>query len=147
MSSSDRGHSNSNAPNSSSLSQTVAGARHGNTPLLPTADSSSLSINYLPAKFGAGLVSRRRYGQELPVSGVSKQGGGREAFKANEPRMSGPNDEDYDGVRGALFGLDSKKPILRWTRFKWIMFFANVLVWSFLVNQFLCSATENPFCS
>ncbi|KAF9781868.1 hypothetical protein BJ322DRAFT_1101183 [Thelephora terrestris] len=114
--------SNFNTPTPSSPSPTST----GNTPPLPTADSSSLSINYLPAKFGASLVSRRRYGKEVSVSEMPKRGGGREAFRANEPRMPGAHDEDYDGAQGAWFGTDSKKPLLRWTRFKWIMFVANV---------------------
>ena len=135
MSTGDRGHFSSyTTPTLGSPSQTGTGSRYGtagSTPLLPTADSSSLSINYLPAKFGAGLVSRRRYGKDLSVSEVPKQGGGREAFKANEPRMPGVHDEDYDGVQGAWFGPNSKKPVLRWTRFKWIMFVANIFVCPF----------------
>lgn len=148
MSVGDRGNSASNTPNLSSPSPTGTGSRSGmgSTPLLPTTDSASLSVNYLPSKFGAGLVSRRRYGKQLSVSGMPKRGGGREAFKANERRMPGPNDEDYDGVQSAWFGPNSKKPVLRWTRFKWIMFVANVLVWSFSVS-FLSSAAEHLICS
>lgn len=145
MNPTDRGHSNSNSPNLSSPSQTGAGSRYGvmaNAPLA-TSDSSSLSTNYLPVKFGAGLVSRRRYGKELSVSGVPKQGGGREAFKANERRMPGPNDEDYDGVQGDWFGPNSKKQVLRWTRFKWIMFVANILVRSFPVDFLYCTAERS----
>ena len=96
------------------------------SPLYSPSDSSSLSVNYLPTKFGSGLVSRRRYGKAL--AGMRKQGGGREAFKADEPRMPGANDEDYDGVQGAWFGGGPNKPALRWTKFKWIMFAANILV-------------------
>ena len=97
----------------------------GGSPLLTAADSSSLSVNYLPTKFGAGLVSRKRYGKDL--STPQKQGGGREAFKANESRMPSANDEDYDGV-STWFGHGSKQPALRWTKFKWVMFVANILV-------------------
>ena len=57
---------------------------------------------------------------------MPKQGGGRKAFKANESLMPGVHDEDYDGVQVAWFGPNSKKPVLRWTRFKWIMFVANI---------------------
>ena len=115
------------SPNAVSPSQTTGFlyGTPGGSPLLSPADSSSLSVNYLPTKFGAGLVSRKRYGKEL--SGMHKQGGGREAFKANESRMPGANDEDYDGV-GTWFGHGSKKPALRWTKFKWVMFVANILV-------------------
>jgi len=123
MSMGDR-HQFSNTSSPGSLQST--GLRTpGDSPLLTPVNTSSLSVNYLPAKFGAGLVSRKRYGKAL---GVPKQGGGREAFKANEARMPGANDEDYDGVQGAWFGHGTKKPALRWTRFKWIMFVANVLV-------------------
>ena len=99
----------------------------GGSPLLTPADRSSLlSANYVPTKFGSGLVSRKRHEKELPE--VHKQGGGREAFKADEARMPGANDEDYDGVQGTWFGHGPKKPALRWTKFKWIMFAANVIV-------------------
>lgn len=75
-----------------------------------------------------------------------KQGGGREAFKANESRMPGANDEDYDGVQGAWFGQGSKKPTLRWTKFKWVMFAANIFVRPFSTHLFR-SGTEYPICS
>lgn len=127
MSMGSRGHSPI-TPNSAFPLQTNS-LRHstpGGSPLLTPVDSSSLSVNYLPTKFGAGLVSRKRYGKSL--SGMRKQGGGREAFKADESRMPGANDEDYDGVQGTWFGRGGKKPALRWTKFKWIMFFANIFV-------------------
>lgn len=131
----DHGHFHNAASSTPSLLVQTAGLRYGSpgpggggggSPLLTAADSSSLTVNYLPTKFGAGLVSRKRYGKEL--SGMHKQGGGREAFKANESRMPGTNDEDYDGVQGAWFGHGMKKPTLRWTKFKWIMFAGNVMV-------------------
>ena len=115
----------SNSPNPIPTIQTT-GLRSPTSPTSPLyspSESSSLSVNYLPTKFGAGLVSRRRYG-----AGIRKQGGGREAFKADEPRMPGANDEDYDGVQGAWFGNGPNKPALRWTKFKWIMFAANIIV-------------------
>ncbi|KAF9648194.1 hypothetical protein BDM02DRAFT_3115856 [Thelephora ganbajun] len=127
MSVADRG-SFSNAPNQGSPSH-PPGFRYGSpggSPLLSPADSSSLTVNYLPTKFGAGLVSRKRHGKEL--LGMPKQGGGRDAFKANEPRMPGASEEDYDGTQGVWFGHNSKKPVLRWTRFKWIMFVANIFL-------------------
>jgi len=127
MSMGERGHS-PNTPNSGTPAQTnvFRYSTLGGSPLLSPADSSSLSINYLPTKFGAGLVSRKRHGKGL--SGIRKQGGGREAFKADESRMPGANDEDYDGVQGGWFRRGSKKPALRWTKFKWIMFAANIFV-------------------
>lgn len=144
--SSGRGHSsNCNTTHLRSSSYTRTGSRYGmtgNTPVLPSADSSSLSINYLPTKFGAGLVSRKRYGKDVSVSAMPKQGGGRDAFRANEPRMPGANDEEDDGVQGAWFGSNSKKPILRWTRFKWILFAANVLLTIYsMVSLIFCLLT------
>lgn len=143
---SDCGHcSNSNTTHLRSPSHTRTGSRYrmsGNTPFLPSADSSSLSINYLPTKFGAGLVSRKRYGKDVPVPAMPKRGGGRDAFRANEPRMPGANDEEDDGARGAWFGSNSKKPILRWTRFKWILFAANVLLTVYsMVSLLFCLLT------
>ncbi|KAF8835504.1 hypothetical protein BDN67DRAFT_1015507 [Paxillus ammoniavirescens] len=92
----------------------------------------SLSVNYLPTKFSAGLLSpapRRRKAQadsELP-----KRGGGREAFKSGEARMPAEGDEDYDGVTGAWFGGKEgghTRPRMRWNKFKWALFVANVFL-------------------
>ena len=123
-------------------SQTGNSSRYDSS--ISIADSSSLSTNYLPTKFGGGLVSRKRQGKEASVTGVPKRGGGRDAFKPNEPRMPGTHDEDYDGVQGPWFGPNAKKPILRWTRFKWIMFVANIFVRPFPINP-PCIATERSF--
>ena len=65
---------------------------------------------------------------------MRKQGGGREALKAKKSRMPGANDEDYDGVQGTRFGSSSKKPALRSTKFKWIIFVANILVRSHFIR-------------
>ncbi|KAL4070266.1 hypothetical protein J3A83DRAFT_4523661, partial [Scleroderma citrinum] len=88
----------------------------------------SLSINYLPSKFSSGLLSpgaqRRRGKSDLP-----KQGGGREAFRTNEPRMPAEGDEDYDGLTGGWFGGKEgghTRPRMRWNRFKWTLFIANI---------------------
>ena len=104
----------------------------GQTPLLIPSDgrsSPSLSVNYLPTKFSGQLVSRKRRGNS-GLQGVPKRGGGREAFRADEARMPGNGDEDYDGVQSTWFGDKDvqKKPALRWTKFKWVLFVANVLV-------------------
>ena len=143
MSSGDRGHLHITT-NATSPSQTTGFlyGTPGGSPLLTAADSSSLSVNYLPTKFGAGLVSRKRYGKELPAP--QKQGGGREAFKANESRMPGANDEDYDGV-STWFGHGSKQPALRWTKFKWVMFVANILVRTLLRPLFRFPAESPPY--
>ena len=64
--------------------------------------------------------------KERDAGGVPKTGGGREAFKSNESRMPGENDDDYDGVDVRRRG--NWKPRLRWNRFKWILFLTNVVV-------------------
>lgn len=56
--------------------------------------------------------------------------------------MPGANDEDYDGVQGAWFGNGPNKPALRWTKFKWIMFAANILLTVYsLVSLIFCLLT------
>lgn len=87
---------------------------------------SSLSINYVPAKFSKlhepGQWAHRR----------AKQGGGRDAFAQNAQRMGDMGTVDDD--EGIVFqlgkgGLRSKtKPKLRWNRFKWFLFLANTVV-------------------
>jgi hypothetical protein len=88
----------------------------------------SLSVNYLPSKFSRphspGLHKRRK--GEKDDDFYPKRGGGRDAFRSNESRMPGANDEDYDGVTGGW--ASSAKGRLRWNRFKWILFFSNTLV-------------------
>ena len=96
-------------------------------PLLPTAHSSSLPINYLPAKFGAGLVSRRRYGKSLrsrrcPSKAVAVK------LSKRTNSLCPVSTTKTTVVNGVQFGPNSKKPVLRWTRFKWIMFIANNFV-------------------
>ncbi|KIM64175.1 hypothetical protein SCLCIDRAFT_23760 [Scleroderma citrinum Foug A] len=101
-------------------------ANRAGSPSLPK--DISLSVNYLPSKFSSGLLSpgaRRRKGK----SDLPKQGGGREAFKSDEPRMPAEEDEDYDGITGGWFGGRDgghTRPRMRWNRFKWTLFVANV---------------------
>lgn len=60
---------------------------------------------------------------------MPKRGGGVEAFRSGEARMPGTNDEDYDGVSSGWFGGKGAPHTgrkLRWTKFKWILFFANI---------------------
>jgi len=62
---------------------------------------------------------------------MPKRGGGREAFKSGEARMPGEGDDDYDGINSGWFGGKEggpTKPRMRWTRFKWIIFIANILL-------------------
>lgn len=101
----------------------------GNTPLLKDSDklSTSLSVNYLPSKFSNAVVTKRKRGGKASPGGylMPKQGGGREAFKSNEARMAGEgdDDDDFDGKEGGR-----TRPKGRWNRFKWCLFFANLLV-------------------
>ncbi|KAG6907252.1 hypothetical protein DXG01_009705 [Tephrocybe rancida] len=109
----------------------------------------SLTVNYLPSKFshtpllpGASL-SRKRKGGKAEMN-VPKRGGGVEAFRSGEARMPGQGDDDYDGVQGRLFGKDGvgKKGRLRWNKFKWILFFANILLTTYaLVALVFCLLT------
>ncbi|WVR04646.1 hypothetical protein IAU60_001657 [Kwoniella sp. DSM 27419] len=86
---------------------------------------SSLSLNYVPAKF-TKLHSQGDYAHRR-----AKQGGGRDAFAADAQRMGMMGTVDDD--EGVVFqigkgGLKKKKPKLRWNRFKWCLFVANTLV-------------------
>ena len=99
----------------------------------------SLSVNYIPRKFSSSLLSsttRKRKGKSGALDPpMPKRGGGVEAFRSGESRMPGEGDEDYDGVTGRWLGgatTGSKPKKLRWNKFKWILFIANILVCSFL---------------
>ncbi|KAI1791987.1 tetraspanin Tsp2 [Ganoderma leucocontextum] len=97
------------------------------TPLMGDGKATSLSVNYLPSKFSANILSggiKRRKGKGGEGIPLPKTGGGREAFRANESRMPGDGDDDYDGVS---FGQHGRKGRLRWNRFKWVLFVANVV--------------------
>lgn len=103
------------------------------------ADSTgvSLSVNYVPHKFSDAMLggsTRKRRNNVESTFGLPKFGGGVDAFKSGESRIPGLNDEDDAG------GLGGKNPRTgrrsRWTRFKWILFFANILVCLFLIFSF-----------
>ncbi|KIM82161.1 hypothetical protein PILCRDRAFT_470144 [Piloderma croceum F 1598] len=120
------------------------------TPLLRHEASSpvSLSVNYMPSKFSTALmtpgVGRRRKGKGMDAT-VPKRGGGREAFKSGEARMPGEGDDDYDGVNSGWFGGKDggrTKPRMRWNRFKWILFFSNIVLTVYsLVALIFCLLT------
>ena len=99
------------------------------TPSASIPDNVSLTINYLPTKFSRphspGIHKRKGKGV-LDAADVPKRGGGREAFRRGEARMPGEGDEDYDGVMPRQSG--KTKPKLRWTKFKWVLFFSNTVV-------------------
>ncbi|KAH9942973.1 hypothetical protein B0H21DRAFT_793008 [Amylocystis lapponica] len=91
----------------------------------------SLSVNYLPSKFSSTVVSggpkRRKNWKSVDIM-LPKRGGGREAFRSDEARMPGAGDDDYDGVNiGVIREGGRTQPKLRWNRFKWIMFIANLV--------------------
>ena len=90
----------------------------------------SLSVNYLPSKFASSLLSPGAI-RHRGKSDLLKCGGGREAFKSNEPCMPAEEDEDYDGMTGGWFGEKDDghtHPRMWWNRFKWMLFVANVCV-------------------
>lgn len=95
---------------------------------LSSGKDVSLSVNYLPSKFSrphSPGIHKRKKG-EKDDDFYPKRGGGRDAFRSNEARMPGSNDEDYDGVTGSW--SSATKGRLRWNKFKWILFFSNTLV-------------------
>jgi len=79
---------------------------HYRGPTGTTATGVSLMVNYLPSKFSASLVSRK--GDKGIEPHLPKSGGGVEAFRSGESRMS-----------------DRR---LRWNKFKWILFCTNFCV-------------------
>jgi len=115
-----------NRPFASTTSLHTSSSRPG-SPFLASS-ALSLAINYLPTKFSDAVLynglKNRGKGFHLP-----KRGGGREAFRSGEARMPGEGDEDYDGVQGGLFGKEGgrTRPRLRWNKFKWTLFFSNLL--------------------
>lgn len=113
-----------------------------NSPYASRNESSSnlsLTVNYIPSKFSAALLSpggpRRRKNAKDTDVGVPKRGGGVDAFRSGEARIPGAHDEDeLDGGSGWFGGKEGgkTKQKLRWNKFKWTMFFANILVGLFL---------------
>ena len=108
----------------------------GSQTSLANKNDVPLSANYLPSKFSNTLLlasgSRKRKFTHRDVDTIlPKRGGGVEAFKSGEARMPKENDEDYDGVSSGWFGgkgASQGHPKLRWNKFKWTLFAANVLV-------------------
>ncbi|GLB43775.1 putative tetraspanin tsp2 [Lyophyllum shimeji] len=118
-----------------------------------SGDNVSLTVNYLPSKFSSTLLApggssiRKRTGWKNGLDPiVPKRGGGVEAFRSGEARMPGTGDDDYDGVQGGWFGgkngATAAPRRLRWNRFKWILFFANLLLTCYsLVSLIFCLLT------
>ncbi|KAG6807327.1 hypothetical protein H0H92_007983 [Tricholoma furcatifolium] len=130
-------NANSAYSHAASTRHILGGDRHDSyTPRNPnrdTSDAVSLTVNYLPSKFShtllspGGSLTRKRKGGKGGIDPLMpKHGGGVEAFRSGESRMPGDGDDDYDGVQ---FG---KKPggkkRLRWNKFKWILFFATIVL-------------------
>ncbi|KAF8230238.1 hypothetical protein L208DRAFT_1400794 [Tricholoma matsutake] len=122
-----------------------------NAPSIGSASDVSLSVNYIPAKFSASLLTggstRKRRGKtgDVLAPAVPKRGGGIEAFRSGEARMPGQGDEDYDGVTGGWLGGGTGKSTpkkLRWNKFKWILFLANILLTTYsIVALIFCLLT------
>ena len=116
-----------NLPYGSRASSFRSSSPGNSTPLIDAKGlPTSLSVNYLPSKFsdlGGGM--KRRKGGKVGGIALPKRGGGRDAFKANESRMPGDGDDDYDGVD---VGKGRKGGRNRWNRFKWILFISNLVV-------------------
>jgi hypothetical protein len=95
-----------------------------------------LSANYFPSKFSntflVGSGSRKRKIIQHDIDTIlPKRGGGVEAFRSGEARIPEENDEDYDGVSSGWFGGKGASKVhttLRWNKFKWTLFAANILV-------------------
>jgi len=118
------------APNTSAR----LGSPRTESPLLRPQSVHSLSINYLPTKFSDAVLYNGLKNRGKGFHLGPKRGGGREAFRSGEARMPGEGDEDYDGVQGSFFGKEGgrTRPRLRWNKFKWTLFFSNLLVGIFL---------------
>jgi hypothetical protein len=92
--------------------------------------STSLSLNYVPAKFSNVLASgarRRRGGEKEAGEPAMARGGGVDAFRKGEARM--PDDrDDLHPVTSRRGWFDRSEMRSRWTRFKWVLFFFNFAV-------------------
>ncbi|KAI0696868.1 tetraspanin Tsp2 [Cerioporus squamosus] len=118
-----------NIPYGSRASSFRSMSPKNDTPLMDAKGiPTSLSVNYLPSKFSSHVLTggmKRRKGKGAGDIPIPKRGGGREAFRANESRMPGDGDDDYDGVNFGQGG--GRKGRLRWNRFKWVLFISNLV--------------------
>ncbi|KAF9558886.1 hypothetical protein CPC08DRAFT_536637 [Agrocybe pediades] len=112
-----------NAPFASASGNAYRGSPD-NLSLASNAGSNSnlsLSVNYLPTKFSASIVSARKRGKGKMDDDdglrMPKRGGGTDAFRSGEARMeNGPG-----------------RTKLRWTKFKWIIFVTNTLMFLYSI--------------
>ncbi|KZT18703.1 hypothetical protein NEOLEDRAFT_1159382 [Neolentinus lepideus HHB14362 ss-1] len=114
-------HNDSLAPYGSLSAQSLT-PKLDSTSLSSRGSGANLGVNYIPSKFSelSGIKKRKGKGGEPHVP---KRGGGRDAFRANEARMPGAGDEDYDGVSSGWGGQK-----MRWNKFKWTLFVGNLLL-------------------
>lgn len=113
--------------------------------LMTSSSGMSLSVNYLPTKFSNSMLNqgtaRRRARKKGLADGeglhgslkVAKIGGGVDAFRSGEARMPIEGDDDYDGVNLANGAWSKSMKYMKWTKFKWILFFANLIVSFYLL--------------
>ena len=108
-------------------SDSPLGSRRSSQTSLNKDRPSSLSVNYVPAKFTKLHQPGGNWARNQ-----KKQGGGRDAFATDASRMGQVGTVDDD--EGTVFALgkgglkQKKNPKLRWNRFKWVLMLANTLV-------------------
>ncbi|PFH45332.1 hypothetical protein AMATHDRAFT_71807 [Amanita thiersii Skay4041] len=119
------------------------------------ASQLSLTVNYLPKKFSSSMLNagarKRKNAGKGDNSDVNlgpkmpKTGGGVEAFRSGEARIPGQHDEDDDAtlmMAAAGAGRLQPKRKLKWNRFKWILFFSNLLFMIYsLIALIICLLT------
>lgn len=114
-------------PNRPYSSGSPLGSRHSSSVSLNKDRPSSLSVNYVPAKF-----TKLHEPGKWQHRSQQKQGGGRDAFASDASRMGQVGTVDDDEGTVFQFGKgglkQKKKPKLRWNRFKWALLIANILV-------------------
>ncbi|KAF8621731.1 hypothetical protein AX15_007531 [Amanita polypyramis BW_CC] len=145
---SDMNPSHLEPPHAPFISPTRSGSRNSslgsNSPSVPLSRESSsisLTVNYLPKKFSSTMLNagnpRRRknagVGKDIGA-GFPKRGGGVEAFRSGESRMPNPGDDDDASTGWLSAGKKKKKKKLRWNRFKWTLFFTNLILTIYTVT-------------
>lgn len=103
---------------------------------MSSSSGMSLSVNYLPTKFSNSMLNQGTARRRARKKGdganggmkVAKMGGGVDAFRSGEARMPVEGDDDYDGVNLTQGGWFKNMKYMKWTKFKWTLFFANVIV-------------------
>ena len=112
----------------------VANAPHQE---IPTFNSNaSLVVNYLPSKFSNGVLSdsfgkRRRlphYRNDSSLGGalIPKSDSGLDHYDVGDHALERP--VARDGKASPLLQIKKAERGLRWNRFKWVLFFTNILV-------------------